>query len=120
MWPSVGQLERIENRHVRLFTWLHIEYSVWCVDALVICLLITVDFIFLDPHAHIVTPKRPHTQPCTHPPTLLSTTGTRITHTRTFITHIHIHALLTLLSVFSPQSLEELKRAVDGCQSVCG
>ena len=38
-------------------------------------------------------------------------------HMHTFITHIHIHTLLTSMPAFSPQSLDELKRAVDDCQS---
>ena len=74
-------------------------------------------FSFYLPHAQIVAPNS-HIHPCTHPPTLSSPTGTRIAHTRIlFMTRIHIHTLLVPMPVFSPQSRDELKRAVDDCQS---
>ena len=68
------------------------------------------------PHVHIVTPKHSST------PTLiperrphLPTRAHSHTHTHT---HTHTYTLLTLLSVFSPHSRDELKRAVDDCEQL--
>ena len=75
-------------------------------------------FHFPLPHAHIVAPKLSRTHTLIHPLSL--PIGTHITHNHTPVTHIHIHTLLTPLPVFSPQSRDEFKRAVDDCQSVPG
>ena len=49
-----------------------------------------------------------------------SSTPTLITDRHPHYPRSNIRTLLTLLSVFSPQSRNELKRAVDDCQSVPG
>ena len=107
----MGQLEGIESRHVHLFTWLHSGYSVWyVVGALVLCLLSTFFIPFFSPsrvHIHQLI-LNGHTPMQSSIPAL-------ITERHPHYPRSHIHTLLTLLSVYSPQSRDELKRAVDDC-----
>ena len=64
-------------------------------------------FYLSPPHAHNVTPKRAHTDALIHP---------RSWHSH--CSHAHIHILPIPIPVYSPQSWDELKRAVNDCFGV--
>ena len=109
---GVGQLEGIESWHVPTLTWLHIGYSVWyVVGALVICLLST---FFISSPLHVSHIRIHLLIPNGYTP-MQSSIPALITDRHNHYPRSHIHKLLTLLSVYSPQSRDELKRAVDDC-----